>query len=150
LLAWFDKKRKDRKDIMRKILPALSFLLRLLGVSPLTCRFMFKPCSLGLPAQRRDCDSFVSRSQFLVAAASTIVIAASSTSPVAAWAREIDPFTKGTKKDPEFEACLSKCLYQCTKPKGEEQKSRAECLPECKKSCATTKEQLLTGSPIKK
>jgi hypothetical protein len=36
---------------------------------------------------------------------------------------------------PVNEACLSKCLYECTKPKGSEQKSRAECLPECKKQC---------------
>ena len=57
---------------------------------------------------------------------------------------------KGTKKDPAFEACLSKCMYECTKPKGTEQKSRSECLPECKRSCATTKAQLLLGDPVKK
>ena len=63
---------------------------------------------------------------------------------------EVDPALKGTKKDPAYEACVSKCLYECTKPKGEEQKSRAECIPECKKTCATSKEQLMTGTPIKK
>jgi hypothetical protein len=63
---------------------------------------------------------------------------------------ETDPMLKGTKKDPSFEACLSKCMYECTKPKGAEQKSRAECLPECKKGCAKTKEQLMLGQPIKK
>lgn len=67
-----------------------------------------------------------------------------------AFAAEVDPALKGTKKDPAYEACLSKCLYECTKPKGEEQKSRAECIPECKKKCATTKEQLMKGTPIKK
>ena len=36
---------------------------------------------------------------------------------------------------PVNEACLSQCLYECTKPKGAEQKSRAECIPECKKKC---------------
>ena len=58
-----------------------------------------------------------------------------------ALAKEIDPALKGTKNDPEFQACLSKCIYDCTKPKGAEQRSRGECLPECKKTCAKTKEQ---------
>ena len=56
-------------------------------------------------------------------------------------AKEIDPAVKGTKSDPEFQACLSKCVYDCTKPKGAEQRSRGECLPECKTKCAKTKEQ---------
>ena len=55
----------------------------------------------------------------------------------------------GTKQDPKYEACLSKCMYDCTKPKGTEQKSRAVCLPECKTQCATTKQQLMIGTPIK-
>ena len=58
-----------------------------------------------------------------------------------------DSSLKGTKKDPAFEACLSQCMYDCTKPKGVEQKSRTECLPECKQKCATTKAQLLKGIP---
>lgn len=64
------------------------------------------------------------------------------------FAKDVDPKLKGTKKDPAFEACLSQCMYECTKPKGSEQKSRAECLPECKRSCATTKEQRLLGTPL--
>jgi hypothetical protein len=55
---------------------------------------------------------------------------------------------KGTKKDPAYEACLSQCMYTCTKPKGEEQKSRTECLGECKVQCATTKQQLMLGTPL--
>ena len=55
---------------------------------------------------------------------------------------------KGTKKDPAYEACLSQCMYTCTKPKGEEQKSRTACLSECKQQCATTKQQLMLGTPI--
>jgi hypothetical protein len=66
--------------------------------------------------------------------------------PSMAWAGD-DSSKSGTKKDPAFEACLSTCMYECTKPKGAEQKSRKECLPECKQSCATTKAQLLTGEP---
>ena len=58
--------------------------------------------------------------------------------------------SKGTKDDPKFQACMSKCVFECTKPKGEEQKSRSECLPECKTKCATTKEQLLLGRPLNK
>mmetsp|Transcript_1696 Transcript_1696/g.2418 ORF Transcript_1696/g.2418 Transcript_1696/m.2418 type:complete len:137 (+) Transcript_1696:158-568(+) len=62
-------------------------------------------------------------------------------------AKEIDPALKGTKADPAYQACLSKCVFECTKPKGDEQKSRAECIPECKQKCATSKEQLMIGTP---
>ena len=82
--------------------------------------------------------------------AAGVTAAVSGSAPPAYAASEVDPALKGTKKDPNFEACVSKCLYECTKPKGEEQKSRAECIPECKKKCATTKEQLMKGTPIKK
>lgn len=53
----------------------------------------------------------------------------------------------GTKDDPKYEGCLSSCLYYCTKPKGNEQKSRGECLPDCKKQCAKTDAQLMLGRP---
>mmetsp|Transcript_14487 Transcript_14487/g.20725 ORF Transcript_14487/g.20725 Transcript_14487/m.20725 type:complete len:142 (-) Transcript_14487:88-513(-) len=62
-------------------------------------------------------------------------------------AADTDVAKKGTKEDPKFQACLGLCMYDCTKAKGMEQKSRAECLPECKQKCATTKQQLLLGSP---
>lgn len=94
-------------------------------------------------------DFKVSRSDFLLASSGALGASmAALLSPMAAAAKDIDPSLKGTKKDPEFEACLSKCMYLCTKPKGEEQKSRSECLPECKGSCATTKQQLMTGTPL--
>jgi len=67
--------------------------------------------------------------------------------PSVAFAKDIDPAVKGTKKDPKYESCVSSCMFECTKPKGDEQKSRAECLPGCKKECATTKEQLMIGAP---
>jgi len=60
------------------------------------------------------------------------------------------PSLEGTKEDPEFKNCLAIELYDCTKPKGYEQRTRAECLPECKAKCASTKNQLLLGAPIKK
>ena len=92
----------------------------------------------------------VTRSKFLssaVATAAAVTVAALGIgTPSPAWAK--DDAVKGTKKDPEFEACLSKCMYECTKPKGVEQKTRAECLPECKQQCATTKAQLMKGEPI--
>jgi hypothetical protein len=78
-------------------------------------------------------------------ASSTLIL----TNANAAQAKDIDPALKGTKQDPAYQACLSKCVYDCTKPKGDEQKTRSECLPECKVKCATNKEQLLLGSPIK-
>lgn len=66
------------------------------------------------------------------------------------WAAKDDLSLKGTKADPKYQACISTCVFECTKPKGDEQKSRAECLPECKQKCATTKEQLMLGTPLKK
>ena len=91
----------------------------------------------------------VDRRSAISTVVSSVLAAGFGASP--AYAKgEIDPALKGTKKDPAYKACVSKCLYECTKPKGEEQKSRAECIPECKKTCATSKEQLMTGTPIKK
>jgi hypothetical protein len=69
------------------------------------------------------------------------------TLPLPAFAKD-DPSLKGTKADPEYEACMSTCIYECTKPKGVEQKSRKECIPECKQTCATSKAQLMIGTPI--
>lgn len=93
----------------------------------------------------------------------TIVAVAAVAAVAAGWATKpgvgaaedkttVDPALMGTKKDPAYESCVSNCLYDCTKPKGlaEGQKSRRECLPECKATCATTKQQLMIGTPIKK
>jgi hypothetical protein len=88
----------------------------------------------------------LSRTLFLSDAlrfASALVIASR---PSPAFAGD-DSSLKGTKTDPKFQACLSLCMYECTKPKGSEQRSRSECLPECKQKCATTKQQLLLGTP---
>jgi hypothetical protein len=84
--------------------------------------------------------AFFAVAAFMLVAPSTAALAAS-----------VPDGIKGTKEDPAFQACLSKCVYECTKPKGGlEQRLRAECLPECKQKCATTKEQLLKGTAIKK
>lgn len=94
-------------------------------------------------------DITVDRRSVISTVVSSVVATGLGASP--AYAKgEVDPAKKGTKQDPEYEACVSKCLYECTKPKGDEQKSRAECIPECKKSCATSSAQLMTGTPIKK
>ncbi len=91
----------------------------------------------------------INRLSFLKTSIASAGIALTTTAtPV--FAKEIDPAVKGTKQDPAYQACLSTCIFECTKPKGDEQKSRAECIPECKKKCATTKEQLMMGQPIKK
>jgi hypothetical protein len=98
-------------------------------------------------------DTSSSRSAFLssigAAATALTVAVVVSGGPPPALAGD-DASLKGTKKDPAFEVCLSKCMYECTKPKGAEQKSRMECLPECRQKCATTKAQLLKGEPIPK
>ncbi len=91
----------------------------------------------------------MSRLTFLQKAVGVTTLATMTTiNPV--QAKEIDPALKGTKNDPAYQACLSKCIFECTKPKGDEQKSRAECLPECKQKCATSKEQLMIGTPLQK
>ena len=90
----------------------------------------------------------VSRAAFLSTAASSVLLLGAGGSAPAAHAATVDPALKGTKNDPAFQACLSQCMYDCTKPKGAEQKSRTECLPECKQKCATTKAQLLKGTPV--
>mmetsp|Transcript_95932 Transcript_95932/g.268540 ORF Transcript_95932/g.268540 Transcript_95932/m.268540 type:complete len:125 (-) Transcript_95932:87-461(-) len=84
----------------------------------------------------------MSRSQFLA------VVGVLTAGAAPAWSKDSEAL-KGTKKDPVFEQCLSQCMYDCTKPKGVEQKSRGECLPECKEKCATSKAQLLKGEPLK-
>lgn len=90
----------------------------------------------------------MSRSQWIQTAAAGA--AAMMFAPMSALAKDVDPSVKGTKQDPEFEACLSTCMYECTKPKGIEQKSRKECLPECKSKCAKTKAQTMLGTPLAK
>jgi hypothetical protein len=83
----------------------------------------------------------MTRSSFMAVLSAGVCSVAS---PSIAGAKDVDA-VKGTKKDPAFEACLSQSMYECSKPKGAEQKTRAECLQECKKRCATTKAQLLKG-----
>jgi hypothetical protein len=88
-------------------------------------------------------------STLAAAVAASVVVGVTLTPQDANAAAAVDPSIKGTKKDPGYEACVSQCMYDCTKPKGMEQKSRQECLPDCKKECATTKQQLMIGLPAK-
>jgi len=108
--------------------------------------FMHAINAFGISQQNaaKTSDTQLSRSNFL-ALVGAGVTAATFNVPLAFANGEAE--LKGTKKDPNFEACLSTCMYECTKPKGVEQKSRKECLPECKAKCATNKTQLLLGDP---
>jgi hypothetical protein len=85
--------------------------------------------------------------QTIVTVSSAAAVVAGCAPP--AMAKEMDPAIKGTKDDPKYQACVSECMYECTKPKGGEQMSRMECLPGCKKQCATSKSQLMIGTPLK-
>lgn len=80
-----------------------------------------------------------SRQNFLAAMAGGLLTMATVASPSPVWAKDQGDYVKGSKNDPEVQAKLSVCMYECTKPKGAEQKSRAECLPECKAKCITAK-----------
>jgi hypothetical protein len=113
--------------------------------------------ALVLQSQGSDSDSATtggmqSRARFLSTFAAAVVTTAvgvsSSALPASAAETKIDPAVKGTKKDPGYESCVSQCMYECTKPKGNEQMSRSQCLPGCKKQCATTKAQLMVGTPL--
>ena len=113
--------------------------------------FINSVASLSTPPTTSSNSKCMDRISFLQTACTglaTVSVAAFSP-PNPAFAKSVDPAVKGTKSDPAFESCLSVCVFECTKPKGEEQKTRKECYPECKKKCATTKEQLLNGKPIK-
>jgi hypothetical protein len=108
------------------------------------CMVLLSVSAFNVPTTT-DNGGVMSRAQWLQQVA-TVSASLMITTP-AAWAKD-DAAVKGTKQDPVFEACLSQCMYECTKPKGVEQKSRKECLPECKAQCATTKAQLMKGVPI--
>lgn len=82
-------------------------------------------------------ESFLQSRQNFFAAAATAMTAAAVLSPKAALAAE--DYVKGSKNDPDVQAKLSVCMYECTKPKGDEQKSRAECLKECKTKLITAR-----------
>ncbi|CAJ1960173.1 unnamed protein product [Cylindrotheca closterium] len=109
--------------------------------------FMHTIDSFGINQQKvaKTSEIQISRSNFLALVGAGVTVAACSVPP--AFAKDSEAELKGTKKDPNFETCLSTCMYECTKPKGVEQKSRKECLPECKAKCATNKNQLLLGDP---
>eukprot|EP00588_Corethron_pennatum_P021293 CAMPEP_0194310808 /NCGR_PEP_ID=MMETSP0171-20130528/7794_1 /TAXON_ID=218684 /ORGANISM="Corethron pennatum, Strain L29A3" /LENGTH=141 /DNA_ID=CAMNT_0039064627 /DNA_START=166 /DNA_END=591 /DNA_ORIENTATION=- len=88
------------------------------------------------------------RAEFVRAVLSVVAAAPLAVAPPA-WAKGENASVAGTKSDPKYQACASTCMYECTKPKADEQKTRAECLPECKVKCATTKQQLIMGVPKK-
>ena len=109
------------------------------------------PLTSSTSLQAKVTNTNMDRSYFLKQAACfTTAFGFTATQSTPAWAKEIDPAIKGTKADPKYQACVSECIYECTKPKGDEQKSRAECIPECKKKCATSKAQLMVGTPVNK
>ena len=124
---------------MKPLTMIVSIIMALLSVSVLNIHTV------------KDYGGVTSRAQWLrnVAEQAAFIMTTSSVIATPPASAKDDPSTKGTKQDPAFEACLSQCMYECTKPKGAEQKSRKECLPECKQLCATTKAQLLLGVPIK-
>jgi len=114
-------------------------------VSPLSSHTTAPRSTAAHPNNLQQPQMMVSRAAFLSTAATSSLVLLGGGS---AHAATVDPAIKGTKNDPAFQACLSQCMYDCTKPKGAEQKSRTECLPECKQKCATTKAQLLKGTPV--
>eukprot|EP00560_Eucampia_antarctica_P000462 CAMPEP_0197833002 /NCGR_PEP_ID=MMETSP1437-20131217/17229_1 /TAXON_ID=49252 ORGANISM="Eucampia antarctica, Strain CCMP1452" /NCGR_SAMPLE_ID=MMETSP1437 /ASSEMBLY_ACC=CAM_ASM_001096 /LENGTH=120 /DNA_ID=CAMNT_0043436721 /DNA_START=209 /DNA_END=571 /DNA_ORIENTATION=+ len=92
-----------------------------------------------------DTTNELNRGAFLRTSFAAITGVVMTSSP--AYAKDVDPKLKGTKEDPGYQNCISKCVYECTKPKGDEQKTRLECIPDCKKECATNKAQLMIGTP---
>ncbi len=70
----------------------------------------------------------------------------------------LDGVLADSKADKLFENCLSKCVFNETRPpplgstaeRLEIQRQRGDIIRDCRKECAKTPEQLLTGSPKKK
>lgn len=124
-----------------KVVHYFSALIALISITVSVMAFGVP--SNGQSRQAQFQQTEMSRSQWLQSAFAGMVVLGTSTP---AFAKD-EAAVKGTKKDPAFESCLSTCMYECTKPKGVEQKSRQECLPECKAKCATTKAQLMKGTP---
>jgi hypothetical protein len=108
------------------------------------------PTSASRTNSNTQLQASVSRSQFLSTAAAALTATALFPLSPANAKDKVDPLLKGTKGDPAYQTCISTCLYECTKPKGEETKLRQECIPECKVKCATTKQQLMVGTPLAK
>jgi hypothetical protein len=127
----------------------LRYILTLLLLASCTCAFRpSSPSNHGSALQAEK----MTRSEFIntIMVATTTTITMTTLLPVnGASAKDDLAATKGTKADPAFQSCVSLCMYECTKPKADEQKSRQECLPECKAKCATTKAQLMIGTPSK-
>lgn len=149
-----------------KLLPVVPTLLAvLLSLSSLQSCFAFQVADLtprlastslhhhdqqqqSMNEEQQQNSVVMSRAQWIQTAAGATMTMMMT--PTVALAAKEDPALKGTKKDPAYEACLSQCIYECTKPKGMEQKTRAQCIPECKSQCATTKAQMMLGTPINK
>mmetsp|Transcript_28703 Transcript_28703/g.44093 ORF Transcript_28703/g.44093 Transcript_28703/m.44093 type:complete len:140 (+) Transcript_28703:131-550(+) len=87
-------------------------------------------------------DRFMSRGQFANSIAAAVLVM----NAPSAFAEVVSTDKKGKQVDPFFEGCMSKCMYECTKPKGQEQKSRQECLPECKVTCRKKAKELQAES----
>lgn len=118
---------------MRSVFSITSFF----GVAFLIGTLLCSSCNgFGVTNQKNnvpDGQGFLqSRQNFVAAAVAAVFV------PQVAFAKDAD-YVKGSKDDPAVQAKLSVCMYECTKPKGDEQKSRPECLKECKKECITAR-----------
>jgi hypothetical protein len=64
--------------------------------------------------------------------------------PTSATAAGFNPFAA---RDPIYEDCFAKCMFDCTKPTESGQKTRAACRPTCTAQCEATKDQLDSKDP---
>lgn len=62
----------------------------------------------------------------------------------------LQPSPANAKDGPILQSCVSECIYDCTKPKGDGQRTRAECQAECKEKCAKTRDKVVKGVPSAK
>jgi hypothetical protein len=154
-LTSHEREERDTSTMTRHTTPTALITLLAIAIIGITAGYSTPPSKSLSPSkcQQQSTQQFtssqsnriiVSRHSFLTTSASSTLSCLTflgGTLPQPAVAKEVDPSIKGTKSDPEFQNCLSQCVYECTKPKGAEQKSRGECLPECKTKCAKTKAQ---------
>ncbi|KAJ1430098.1 hypothetical protein B484DRAFT_449048 [Ochromonadaceae sp. CCMP2298] len=132
------------------VLPAACFVGRGL---PAMARAM-RPATPAVAAQKGDWDSFGK----VVAPSPRIHFKAASAgvmSAVLALGLAVVPAQADEKSTKVFELCVSKCVFNDTKPppvgsdtaRLEASRGRAEIIRDCRKQCAKNKEQLMLGKP---
>ena len=127
----------------------LSYIKKTSSISTSTSSPLFAS-KIDMNTQHHDITNNIKRmSAILCSSLLTLspIVSGSIAIPTAAYA--------DSKQDKQFELCISKCIFEETKPppvgasaeRLEATKTRGEIVRECRVKCAKNKEQLLIGKP---